>query len=265
MKSLLLSLLIVFLSGCSTFPKDAFPGQKGCYLLFNMKTQEIVKETGTTCRERFVASSTFKVPLAIMAFDSGVLKSPEETYKWNGVKHEIGGWNSDQNARTWMKQSVVWFSQELTPKIGEERIQKYLKDFRYGNQDLKGGLKHAWLHSPSKTEPSLKISPYEQMEFMNALWSNKLPVSPRALEITKELIFIETTPGGFRFSGKTGSNSYATKDVQLGWFIAHVSKGEEEYIAVMNFSDLRPSAEKNYGGPRARAKMIALLKHQKLW
>ncbi len=264
MKCLLLG-MIAILSGCTTLPKDVFHDQKGCFLLFNMKTQQVIKESGSTCRERFVASSTFKVPLSLMAFDSGVLKTPEDIYKWNGVKHKIESWNADQNARMWMKHSVVWFSKELTPKIGKEKIEKYLKDFHYGNEDMSGGLQDAWLHSPSKDIPSLTISPYEQMQFMNALWSNKLPVSQKASDITKEIMFLEKTPSGFKFSGKTGSNSYATHDIQLGWFIAHLSRGEEQYVAVMNFSDLKPSTENNYGGPRARVKMVEMLKKLKLW
>ncbi len=257
--------LIIFLSACSTLSDKDFPGQKGCFLLYNMKTHKVMTESGTTCRERVVACSTFKVPLSLMAFDSGVLKTADEKYKWDGEKRKLEVWNQDHNARTWMQNSVVWFSQELTPKIGAEKIKKYLKDFKYGNEDLEGGLQNAWLHSPSTPDRSLKISPYEQMEFMKALWSNQLPVSANALAVTKEIMFLQTTPSGFRFSGKTGSNSYASSEVQLGWFIAHLSRGEEEYVAVVNFSDLKPSTEGTFGGPRAKAKAIEFLKAQKLW
>lgn len=264
MKALSL-IFVVFLSGCTTFPKMEFKDQKGCFLLFNMKTQKLLTESGTTCREQFVASSTFKVPLSVMAFDSGVLKNTEDKYKWNGVKGKVDAWNQDHNARTWMQHSVVWYSKALTPKIGEEKIKKYLVDFKYGNQDISGGLQEAWLHSPSSQDASLRISPYEQLEFMKALWSNKLPVSPDAMSITREIMFLETSPNGFKLSGKTGSNRYKSENVQLGWFIAHLSREGEEYIAVVNFSDLKPVSVGGFGGPRAREMMTDYLKREKLW
>ncbi len=264
MKALTL-ILMVFLSGCTTFSKMEFKDQKGCFLLFNMKTQRLLTESGTTCREQFVASSTFKVPLSLMAFDSGVLKNTEDKVKWDGVKGKVEGWNQDHNARSWMQHSVVWYSKLLTPKIGEEKIKKYLAGFKYGNQDMSGGLQDAWLVSPAKEGPSLKISPYEQLEFMNALWSNKLPVSEAALKTTQEIMFIQSTPKGYKLSGKTGSNTYATENIQLGWFIAHLSRDGEEYIAVTNFSDLKPVTETGFGGPRARAMTIEYLKREKLW
>lgn len=50
-----------------------------------------------------------------------------------------------------MQFSVVWVSQEITQKIGLNKIKNYLKDFDYGNQDFSGdkernnGLTEAWL------------------------------------------------------------------------------------------------------------------------
>jgi beta-lactamase class D len=260
-------------------PSDAdyFSGQKACFLLYNMKTKKFEKVIGEeTCRERFVACSTFKVPLAVMAFDSGVLKDENQVLKWDGKKGYLSSHNQDHNAKTWMRDSVVWFSQRLTPQIGKERLEKYLRSFHYGNADFSGGITQAWLVSPGESTPALKISAYEQVEFMKSLWTDQLPVSKRAAKTTREITYIETSPKGFKLSGKTGSNFFDKdfgKDKRrgFGWFISHLEKDNQEYITVANISDLTPTEagteEKlmNFGGQRAKKITKEILLSLGLW
>ena len=70
------------------------------------------------CKKRVSPASTFKVPLALMAFDAGILKDEGSGMKWDGTKTSRQEWNRDQTAASWMKYSVVWFSQRLTPQLG---------------------------------------------------------------------------------------------------------------------------------------------------
>lgn len=247
-------------------PVDVFAGAKGCFLLYNMKTAAFDEAIGgDVCRERLSASSTFKVPLAVMAFDSGVLKDENVVLKWDGKKDEREAVNRDHDAKTWMRDSVVWFSQRLTPKIGRPRLQKYLRDFHYGNEDLSGGLTTAWLVSPAK-KGALAISAYEQVDFMKALWTDALPASTRAQRLTREIMFLETSPQGFHLSGKTGSNFYdKDRKVRLGWFIGHLHKGDRQYLVVTNFSDLGPTEEKIYGGLKAKQIAKDVLASKGLW
>ena len=88
-----------------------------------------------------------------------------------------------------MRESVVWFSQRLTPKLGTKKLQNYLNKFQYGNKNLKGGLTQAWLNPP--TNPvGLKISAYEQVEFMKKLWTDKLPTTLAAQKVARELTYL---------------------------------------------------------------------------
>jgi beta-lactamase class D len=251
--------------------KNYFPQMKGCFLLYNMKEKTFDKVIGEeNCRERFVACSTFKLPLAVMAFDSGVLKDENQTLKWDGRKGFLESHNHDHSAKTWIRDSVVWFSQRLTPQLGKQKIEKYLQDFHYGNEDFSGGLIDAWLVSPGDKSPALKISAYEQVNFMKNLWTDQLPTSKRAMQITRDISFLELSPHGFNLSGKTGSNFYdhntdQDKRVGLGWFISHLEKGDQEYIAVANFSDLTPVDAKKYGGLRAKQIVKDILSDEGLW
>jgi beta-lactamase class D len=272
--------LLVLVSACvgsskktemTNSDQDYFAGAKGCFLLYDMKSKSFKKVIGEeNCRERFVACSTFKVPLSVMAFDSGVLKDESQVLKWNGEKGFLKSHDQDHNAKTWMRDSVVWFSQRLTPQLGREKVQQYLHDFKYGNEDFSGDITHAWLVSPGDNDPAVKISAYEQVEFMKNLWTDNLPVSKRATRITRDLTFLETSPHGFKLNGKTGSNYYdhdyqKEKRLGFGWFVSHLEKGDQEYIAVANLSDLTPTDQKQYGGLRAKQITKKILMDEGLW
>jgi beta-lactamase class D len=249
------------------FDAKYFPQKSSCFLLYNMKTRSFEKQINPeNCKLQFPACSTFKVPLAVMAFDAKMLKNEKETLRWDGVNRELEPWNHDQNAQTWMKESVVWFSQRLTPKISERRLKKYLKKFNYGNQNLSGGITEAWLMAPNSLGTPLAISAYEQVDFMRKLWSDELPASRRSQRLTRDITYLETSPKGFKLNGKTGSNFYDKKNnIRLGWFIAHLEGHGKEYIAVTNFSDLKPSAEKEWGGLKSKEITKAILNDLGLW
>lgn len=242
-------------------------GRKGCFLLYNIKTNTFEKTMGEdVCRESFPACSTFKVPLAVIAFDSGILKNETQILKWDGKKDSRDVANKNHTAKTWMSDSIVWFSQRITKKLGEPKLQTYLNNFNYGNKDLSAGLSEAWLVSPAATTAALKISAYEQVEFMKKLWSNSLPVSKKAMTLTQDITYLETSPNGFKLNGKTGSNFYdQDKKQHFGWFIAHIQKEDKEYISVVNISDLQPSTEDGYGGYIAKDLTKKFLTAEGLW
>jgi beta-lactamase class D len=116
--------------------------------------------------------------------------------------------------------------------MGIKRFSEYMKSFDYGNQDITGdsgknnGLTHCWLSS------SLKISPTEQLVFMNKLVENNLPVSLYAHEKTKSIMYQENLIKGCKTYGKTGNcfqkdlNENRLSDKQIGWLVGFVRKGE---------------------------------------
>lgn len=243
-----------------------FENARGCFLLLNLTTQKFEKEVGDACQERLPPCSTFKVPLSVMAFDSKVLKVEKKIYKWDGRKRMHESWNKNHDARSWMNESVVWFSQKITPKMGEKKFKKYLKHFIYVNQDISTGIKTAWLNSPGNKEGSLAVTSYEQADFMKKFWLNELPVSKRSMELIRQITFLETSPNGFKLSGKKGSNFYDEEcKIQLGWFISHISNDEKEYILVTQISDLKPADSDKSGEFRAKAISKRMLEESGLW
>lgn len=257
--------------GAVDFEKH-FAGFDGCFILLDLKKDKKVFEYNKRrCEQRLPACSTFKIPLALMAFDSGAIQDEKTAFEWDKTEYPIVSWNRDHTAQSWMKDSVVWFSQRLTPLIGEKRIKKYLSDFKYGNKDISGGLTIAWLtRAPFMKvppNPTLLISAREQARFLSRFWKGKLSASEQASDLVKKITFIETSPSGYALHGKTGSG-FLGKDgeLRLGWFIGHLQRGSDEFVAVVSVTDSAvPIGQPPYAGAQAREIMKSILTETGHW
>lgn len=208
------------------------------------KNGKIIQEEGVGCKTRYAPNSTFKIPLALMGYDAQIFQnetSPEWPFK-EGYDDFLSVWKVPHNPKTWMRDSCVWYSQVLTQKLGIDRFQDYVTKFDYGNMDISGdkgknnGLTHSWLSS------SLAISPEEQIIFLQKLLDNKLPVSVKAHEMTKRIMFKEELFGGWKLYGKTGNGKQLDKkglktELQHGWFVGWIEKNGETIIFANHIVD----------------------------
>lgn len=228
------------------------------------ENDQIIKQIGN-CKTIYSPNSSFKIAIALMGYDDGILldenhptlpfpKSANDAPK--RCKKAI-------NPREWMKNSCVWYSQEITKKLGMEKFRTYVEKFDYGNRDVTGdsgmnnGLTHSWLSS------SIKISPLAQISFLEKLASKKLPVSKASQELTSKLIFIEKLPSGWDLYGKTGTgfqvnaDGSLNRDLQIGWFVGFIEKENRRIF----FATLVKDKEKLSisAGPRAKEMAKQLL------
>jgi beta-lactamase class D len=235
----------------------------GCTLIVDFKSSEIIYEDGD-CNKRFGAQSTFKIPLAIMGFDSGILKN-ENTPSWPYKKSYDATRSEEREATTptrWEKESVVWFSQKLTRQMGLDKFRNYVNRFNYGNMDITGdagknnGLTNAWLSS------SLKISPIEQVGFIRKLLRHELHASKHAHMMTISII-PTFNAGEWIVHGKTGSgfkrheNGALNRDMQEGWFVGWAERDNRKVIFAKFVEDKIKTD--GYAGPRARDALLKAL------
>jgi beta-lactamase class D/beta-lactamase class D OXA-1 len=241
-----------------------------CFILYNLTQHKIVSEynPGNYCNQRIAPDSTFKIALSLMAFNQGVINQ-QTVFKWNGKKEEdFPEWNQDQTPARWLKYSILWVSQQITPQLGSARIKNYLAGFKYGNQDFSGdpgqhnGLTDAWLSS------SLKISAVEQLHFLKAMLSNELPVTSEAVAHTKENLYQGKLDHGADYYGKTGSGRHGRNERETnpsklrdGWFVGFIENGTQQYIFVSNLTDKVPaSTDESYGRDGLKPYGSAVLK-----
>lgn len=240
------------------------PGPRDCRLLLDAKTGRTLVRQGP-CAVRHSPCSTFKIPLAVMGFDAGVLKSAHEP-AWDYDPKYPSSRPEEQtrlDPTAWEKISSVWYSQKLTGQLGMAAFQRYVDMFSYGNRDLSGdpgqdnGLTHAWLMS------SLAISPDEQVAFLQKLLSGKLGVPHRPIVLTQEIMPVFPAGDGWTVTGKTGSGFQRKSDgtldrtLALGWFAGWAVKGGRTLIFANLILDESP--QPGYGGLRCRDAFLRAL------
>lgn len=206
------------------------------FLLISGNSGKNMLEIGHHIDERMTPCSTFKVALSLMGFDSGILQD-ENNPVWlfqEGYDDFLESWKKPQTPQSWMKASCVWFSKVLATDLGLQKFQLYLAALNYGNQDVSGGLTNAWLIS------SLKISPREQVIFIQKILQKEHPLSSYAIDMTKQLLFLEELSSGWKLYGRTGWSGSSNKpdgENELGWFIGWIEKKGEYFPFAYNILD----------------------------
>jgi beta-lactamase class D len=211
-----------------------------CTLLISYPAGEIVHEDGD-CQSRHAPMSSFKFPLAVMGFDSGILQN-ENLPVWASADskfpHEV---DEKIGPAAWLKESRLWYSQELTTRLGALAFNNYVTQFAYGNQDVKGGPgkpghTHSWLVS------SLQISPQEQAQFVRKFLDRDLKVSEAAYDLTIRAMPVFPS-SDWIVHGKTGSGHLLTAEgardstKPFGWFVGWAERGAETLIFVKFLQD----------------------------
>ncbi|MCZ6915040.1 MAG: class D beta-lactamase [Rickettsia endosymbiont of Ixodes persulcatus] len=192
------------------------------------------------CEQRYSPASTFKIAISLMGYDTAILLDRmHPVWPYNEKYHaSLAIWKQPHNPTTWLAHSCVWYSQVITQKLGFKKFKDYVKKFQYGNKDVSGdkglhnGLTQAWLSS------SLQISPQEEVSFLQKLLASDLPVSKKAQEMTRNILYIKPLPNGWKLYGKTGGGQ--CQDVQrnkintcqMGWFVGWLQKEKQQIIFV---------------------------------
>ena len=215
-------------------------------------------QEGKNCDVRYSPASTFKIALAVIGYDSKILKDENHPI-WQSPKSLTflqDYWAGEKSPTSWMRFSIVWYSQELTKKLGAKKFQNYVDNFDYGNRDLSGnpglndGLTESWLSS------SLLISPNEQISFIEKLAKNQLPVSQKAQIKAKNILrlFEESQmSNGWTLYGKTGSPVDRITGDRAGYFVGFATKNERLISFVVHIS-----GDKNSNVKGIKSKKLAL-------
>ena len=208
-----------------------FQGNTGAFVLYDLNRNRYARYDPARCATRFLPASTFKILNSLIGLETGVI--PDENYviKWDGTHYDIAAWNQDHTLKTAIRDSAVWYYQELARRVGSEKMQHYVDAAGYGNRDISGPLDAFWL------EGGLRISADEQVEFLKRLYRGELPFSQRSMDIVKEILVLEQS-GDYRFSGKTGSVQRVTPHV--GWFVGYLEAKGDVYIFALNDESANP-------------------------
>ncbi len=195
-----------------------FGNTKGSFVLFDRNRNQYLIYNEAESQKRASSVSTFKILNSLIGLETKVLQDENTLFKWNGKHNYIDAWNRDHTLASAFSNSVVWYYQEVASKVGKERMQGFLREAKYGNADISGGLTEFWLDS------SLRISPLEQVAFLRRFYSYELPFSRSNIDTVKK-IMVMTQDDRVTLSGKTGLAGN-----HLGWFVGYVERDENVFF-----------------------------------
>jgi bla regulator protein BlaR1 len=229
-----------------------FAEYEGSFVLYDLQADQyrIYNENNSTLRVS--PNSTYKIYSALFALESNVITRENSTMKWNGKHYPYDSWNQNQNLSTAMKSSVNWYFQDLDKKVHLNKIQHYLNQINYGNNNLSGGLSQYWIES------SLKISPIEQVQLLKAFYRNEFGFKNKNVQTLKEVIQLEEKNDA-HLSGKTGTGSVNGKNVN-GWFIGYVETKKNTYFFATNIQN-----ENNSYGSKAAEITKSILRDKAIY
>jgi beta-lactamase class D len=211
-----------------------------CFLLFEAGKGEIRRKPSQVCKTRVTPASTFKIPHALIALDTGAVAGPDEVIRWDGKGDWPESSRRDHTLASALRNSVVWYFQEVAKRVGEKQEASYLNKFDYGNRDSESGLTTFWLGG------SLQITPEEQLAFLRRFYDGKLPVKFSSMSAVQAMLvqpqgvvvnsqgeqpFDAPWPEGASVSAKTGSATDADGR-SVRWLVGRVRRDGHVYFFV---------------------------------
>ena len=208
-------------------------GVNGSIIIYDLNSDRFYEHNPNRNNTTFHPASTYKIPNSLIALETGVIKDDVAVLTWDGIERglsddsPIAEWNQDLNLRLAFKYSAVWFYQVLARKIGHQRMQNFVSQIEYGNQNIGAAkdIDRFWL------EGELRITPREQIAFLRRLYQNDLPFSPRTIELVKDIAIVEQTPN-YILRGKAGWDVSVTPN--LGWYVGYLEQKDNVYFFATN-------------------------------
>jgi len=209
-------------------------GTVGTFVGYKVDDYLVIASDTDRSGEAKLPASTFKIPNSLIALETGVVADPDkDVFKWDGVKRGIEAWNKDHTLRTAIAASAVPVYQEIARRIGQERMQKYVDLFEYGNRNIGGGIDQFWLTG------DLRIDPVQQVDFVDRLRRGVLPISKRSQELVRDILPV-TSVGDATIRAKSGLLGAELGKPSLGWMVGWAQKGDAQTVFALNMDCSEP-------------------------
>ena len=221
-----------------SFAQDRPP--RSCVVVADGAATQRWNGSAVDCATRLSPASTYKIPHALIGLETGAI-TETMVEKWDGVPHPgQPKWNQDHTVLSAMRPSVLWFFQAMAPRIGAARAHEWLQRFQYGNTDTSGPITQYWI------DGRLRISPDEQLSFVNKFYDGSLPVSKSHMEHLQEAL--EQAPGtvenargvtrleaewrpGISLNSKTGATTIASGE-SVSWLVGQLTVDQRKLVFV---------------------------------
>jgi len=210
-------------------------GVEGALVLMKEGSGKMQVYNPARARTGYLPASTFKILNTLVALETGVAAGPDTLFLWDGKERPIAAWNRDLTLREAFAVSSVPVYQSIARAVGRERMTRYVEAVKYGNADIGTAIDTFWL------EGNLRISATEQIEFLRALYEERLPFSRRSMDMVKD-VMAQDRGDGWVIRSKTGWA--ARTQPNIGWWVGWLERGGDTWFFAVNIDMARPDQAK---------------------
>jgi beta-lactamase class D len=194
-------------------------GHDGAWLLKREGGTSRIVHGAPLARKTQVPASTFKVLLALIALDTGVLRGADDVLRWDGQRYpNKPEWQADMALRQAMRTSSEPYFRTLAARIGRDRLAAWVARVGYGNERIGADPARAW------HDGVLRVTAEQQLAFIDRLRRGDLPFDRATLAAVKAVLLESETDGRLVY-GKTGTHSPQGATPGVGWWIGWVEGG----------------------------------------
>ncbi|AGW94062.1 penicillin-binding transpeptidase domain-containing protein [Cupriavidus sp. DF5525] len=229
-------------------PLEAAPlfretGTAGTMVIYDLRRDRMLTYNPQRAATQYSPASTFKILNSLIGLESGAVADVDhDKLPWDGKVWLVGGkailpeaCNAEVPLRVAFPNSCVPAYQALARRVGSAAYRRYLSASHYGNADSSGPVDRFWLNG------TLRISAYQQIDFLKGLVQRTLPFSPATFAAVDDITVMERG-AGYTLHAKTGWADSAQPAV--GWLVGWVERGGDNYLFALNLDLVRPEHAK---------------------
>jgi len=203
-------------------------------------------------QKRLIPASTFKIIHSLIAYETGVVKTADDLFKWDGKPQWLKAWEKDLTFKEAIKVSAVPVYKKIAKSIGPTKMKYWLDRLNYGNANIDGGISNFWLSG------GLRISVDEQVQLLEKLYKGQLDASIKGQAFVRDILPV-TKHKCFEIRGKTGL-AFLKNKPHIGWWIGWAKAQQKVFFFALNI-DIKD--KKQYG--LRQSLVVSLLERPQLF
>ncbi|PJZ68302.1 penicillin binding protein transpeptidase domain-containing protein [Leptospira perolatii] len=166
------------------------PGRNTCLLLAEMEKGFLVRMNQEVCLTKTSPTYLFQSILALSALEIGSLKDPYFALRWDRTQYPYIRWQKDQNLRSALETSAVWYFQKVWSDAGPTKVKAWLANTGLPSELPKDSTRLFWV------DGGYSVSAEDFFKFLAKAFREELGVRRKNLDFV--LDGLERNPGEVR-------------------------------------------------------------------
>ncbi len=200
-------------------------GLRGTFALLDVRSGRTTVVDRSRAYKPMAPASTFKIPHAVIALETGAVKDEHEIIPYGGKPQSFPQWEQDMNLGDAIKVSNVPVFQTIARRIGLKKEKQWVNRLGYGDREIGRVVDRFWLDGP------LEISAVEQTKFLSKFARQQLPATKKSLRLVRDMLKVEQKDG-YTLYAKSGWADTFTPGI--GWYVGWIERGDRLYAFALN-------------------------------